>query len=80
MTRGGARKGSGRKAKTQKEKRHPLNCLASYQTVVWINSERERTNKSIGELVDLAVEVLQEHPEKLPPDAMTEEEETETED
>lgn len=77
MTRGGARKGAGRRQRTPEEKRHPLNCLVSFQSLAWVQSERERTGYSAGELVDLAIEILQKHPEELPPDVETEDTEEE---
>lgn len=73
MTRGGARKGAGRKVASDENKRHPLNCLVAYQTQTWVKSESQRTGYSAGEIVDLAVETLQQNPDRLPPDMQVEE-------
>jgi len=71
VTRGGKRDGAGRPRKDDGLRRH-FGCRLKEDNIEWIQSEKERTGCSIGELVDLAVEVLQKHPEELPPDAVIE--------
>jgi hypothetical protein len=61
--------------KTPGEMRNTLTCRIKESNRQWLLSEKERAGKGIGELVDLAVEVLQKHPEELPPDAEMEENE-----
>ncbi len=69
MPRGGSRKGSGRPLKTAGEKRDVLNCRIKASNKQWLEQERERVDRSIGELVDLAIEVLQTHPKMQFPEA-----------
>jgi hypothetical protein len=78
MSRGGKREGAGRPTRANREGKLPrivLSCRVESETVAFLRQEEERTNKSIGKLVDLAIGVLKEHPEQLPPDAITDEEE-----
>lgn len=72
--RGGKRKGAGRPRKSDEPRLH-FACRMKESNREWIKAESERTGYSMGELVDVAVEVLQEHPENLPPDAIEEGEE-----
>jgi|GEM_PF-3185647 len=78
--RGGKREGSGRPKREQREGKPPkvvLSCRVEAETVAFLKQEEQRTSKSIGELVDLAIEVLQENSEELPPNLESEEIETE---
>lgn len=70
MARGGWR-GGGRPPKTAGVKRILLGCRVKEDIRQWLYAEKDRTGQSVGELVDLAVEVLQEHPDRLPPEAVT---------
>lgn len=74
--RGGDR-GGRRPLKTEGDPRLSFTCRIKESNKNWIKSESERTGWSIGELADLAVEILQKHPEELPPDAETEDTEEE---
>lgn len=66
MPRGGWR-GGGRPLKDEGVTRENVGCRVKSVNKVWLESEKERTGRSIGEIVDRAVEVLQEHPEKQYP-------------
>lgn len=69
--RGGKREGAGRPTRADKEGKQPkviLSCRVEQETKDFLQAEEERTGWSIGELTDLAIERLQEHPESLPPD------------
>lgn len=70
--RGGWR-GGGRPAIPEEQKRQTLACRVSPTTKQWLEEQKTQTGKGIGEIVDLAVEILQNHPEELPPGAETEE-------
>lgn len=72
MPRGGNRPGSGRKLKDDAP-REVLNCRVRKDTKDWFTSERERTGRSLGELVDLAADTLQASPKKQFPDAPVDE-------
>lgn len=72
MTRGGKREGSGRPLKNANGVRHTLTCRVKESNRLWLYQEKERTGKGVGDLVDLAVEVLQKHPEELPADKQEE--------
>jgi hypothetical protein len=64
MPRGGQRSGSGRPLKTPGEKRAVLNCRIKASNKEWLEQLRERCDKSIGELIDQAVEALKAQPDK----------------
>lgn len=66
MSRGGWR-GGGRPAKPDSERRKHIGCRIHPDNYAWLESERERTGHSVGEIVDQAIETLQEHPEKQYP-------------
>ncbi len=68
MSRGGWR-GGGRPSKPVGEKREHIGCRIKADNRSWLLTERERSGHSIGELVDFAVEILQQHPEKFSPNA-----------
>lgn len=72
--RGGKRKGAGRPRKSDEPRLH-FACRMKESNREWIKTESERTGWSMGEIADLAVEVLQKHPDELPPDGETETEE-----
>lgn len=72
--RGGWR-GGGRPTIPDEQKRQTLTCRVSPDTKQWLEEQKQQTSMGIGELVDLAVEVLQKHPDELPPDIETEAEE-----
>ncbi len=59
MPRGGKREGAGRPQKTPGEMRVTLNCRIRESLKDWLSNESERTGKSIGEIIDIAVERLQ---------------------
>ncbi len=61
--RGGWR-GGGRPAISDDLKRQTLTCRVAPETKVWLENQKAEADKSIGELIDLAVEVLQKHPEE----------------
>lgn len=61
MARGGWR-GGGRPPKTEGEKREHFGCRLAVRSLDWLKAERERTGKSAGEIVDRAIEVLQDTP------------------
>ena len=65
QTRGGARKGAGRPSLPDSDRRKTLNVRVKTETSVWLHAERERFGLSMGELVDIAIELLQEHPDIL---------------
>jgi hypothetical protein len=69
----GEKKAGGRPAIAEELKRQTLTCRVAPETKQWLESQKEQGGKGIGELVDLAVEVLQKHPDELPPEAETEE-------
>ena len=64
MPRGGWR-GGGRPKKDEGTVRELLGCRVKSPVKDWLYSEKERTGRSVGEIVDVAVELLQEHPERL---------------
>ncbi|WP_373531205.1 hypothetical protein [Vampirovibrio sp.] len=67
MTRGGKRDGAGRPTRSDKEGKQPkvvLSCRVEAETLAFLDSEKQRTDRSIGELTDLAVFLLQKHPEE----------------
>ena len=71
MPRGGDR--GGRRPKlSETEKRRVLNCRVRPDHYEWLVSERERTNKSTGEIVDLALETLKQSPKKQFPNSQKE--------
>lgn len=63
MTRGGKREGAGRPRKSNEARIH-FGCRIKETNAEWIQSEKLRTGKSVGEITDLAIEVLQKHPEE----------------
>jgi len=72
-SRGGKRKGAGRPRKSDEARLH-FACRMKESNRQWIKTESERTGWSMGELADLAIEIAQKYPDKLPPDAEVEEE------
>ena len=71
ITRGGKRKGAGRPRKSDEARLH-FACRMKESNRQWIKTESERTGWSMGEIADLAVEVLQKNPEELPADPESE--------
>lgn len=69
----GEKRAGGRPPKSPNEVRQTLNCRVKPSTNEKISAFKEQTGCSIGELVDLAVEVLQKHPDELPPAVVEEE-------
>lgn len=69
MARGGIRPGSGRPFKKADAKRDTLTCRVDPDVRAWLVTEKDRTGKSVGELVDYAVETLQDSPGRRLPDA-----------
>jgi hypothetical protein len=67
MVRGGARPGSGRPAKDVQDKRPPLNCRINPTHKVWLEEVRQQTEMGLGELVDIAIDLLRQHPERIKP-------------
>lgn len=63
MTRGGKREGAGRPRKSEEARVH-FGCRLKETNAEWIQAEKERTGKSAGEIADLAIELLQKHPEE----------------
>ncbi len=74
MPRGGWR-GGGRPPKTEGVKRTLLGCRVKDDVKNWLYAEKDRTGASVGEIVDLAVTVLQETPARHLPEATVETEE-----
>ena len=70
-SRGGKRKGAGRPRKSDEARLH-FACRMKESNREWIKTESERTGWSMGEIADLAVEVLQKNPEELPADPESE--------
>jgi hypothetical protein len=64
--RGGWR-GGGRPPKEEGQLREHFGCRIKAANLTWLQETRERTVLSAGEIVDLAIELLQAHPEELPP-------------
>lgn len=60
--RGGKRAGSGRPAKKGSTKIRTVRLKE--KNANWLESEAYRTGRGQGDIVDLAIETLQEHPEK----------------
>jgi hypothetical protein len=75
MTRGGSREGAGRRRLSEADRRKQLSCRVNDATFQWLSSERDRTSASVGEIIDLAVTVLQEMPARHLPEATVETEE-----
>ena len=66
--RGGKREGAGRPTREDKEGKQPkviLSCRVEQETKDFLQAEEARTGWSIGQVIDLAISTLQEHPEKL---------------
>jgi hypothetical protein len=72
MPRGGWR-GGGRPPKAEGIKRDLLGCRVLPENKAWLYAERDRTGKSVGEIVDLAIDTLQASPKKQFPDAPVDE-------
>ena len=62
--RGGWR-GGGRPLKEQGKPREHFGCRIKASNLAWIQEQREQLGLSAGEIIDLALELLQEHPKKL---------------
>jgi hypothetical protein len=69
----GEKKAGGRPAMADELKRQTLTCRVAPETKHWLDTQKEQVGKGIGELVDLAVETLQKHPEEFPMDTTIEE-------
>lgn len=68
MPRGGKRENAGRRTRQEKHNKPAkkiLSCRVEVQTLNHLKEIEESSSKSKGEIVDLAIELLQEHPEKL---------------
>lgn len=64
--RGGKREGAGRKPKKGPTKLRTVRLKADIAD--WLEVESKRTGLSQGDIVDVAVEVLQKHPEESFPE------------
>ena len=62
--RGGWR-GGGRPPKTEGEKREHFGCRIKASNLAWLNSTKELTEKSTGEIIDFALEALKDDLDKL---------------
>lgn len=62
----GEKRAGGRPPIAEEMKRQNLVCRVAPETKLWLEEQKSETDKSIGELVDRAVEVLQKHPEEIP--------------
>jgi hypothetical protein len=70
MTPGGKREGAGRKPRLEREGKPPkalLGCRVEQSSFDFIQEQKDQSGLSPGEIVDIAIETLKEHPEKHPP-------------
>lgn len=60
----GEKRAGGRPPIAENKKRQNLVCRVAPETKLWLEGQKAETDRSIGELVDRAIEVLQKHPEE----------------
>ena len=68
----GEKKAGGRPPIAEELKRVTLTCRVKPETKQWLENQKITIEKGIGEIVDQAIEVLQQHLDKFPLDAIEE--------